>query len=154
MVETGNLSHDRWLNELAIMLGVRAIVRRPLQFFRRTGENTTSWVVSEPRPTGFLQLAQSRLPAAPTDAWVRRIAVLGLYEKFLESHRNMLPGDFEAAFRSIAHEHSSLEQRVALASMAPVKRARAVWGLWRSGGYKYFERWMSAANDLTRGMLR
>ena len=154
MVDARNLSHDRWLNELAIMLGVRSVIRRPLQFFRRTGRNTTSWIVSEPRRTSFWQLAEARLPTAPTGAWERRIGVLDLYDDFLKSHRNELPGDVNAALAAIAHERSSLEQRIRLANMAPLRRAGAVWRLWRAGGYNYFERWMSAANDLTRGGRR
>lgn len=150
MIDARDLSHDRWLNELTLLLGLRAVVPKPLQFFRRTGENATSWIISEPRPVGFLQTARARLPIAPTGAWMRRMAVLNMYEKFLISHRDQLPLGIETALAALEREAFSLEQRLAIARMTPLKRLRAVWRLWRSGGYNYFERWMSAASDLAR----
>jgi glycosyltransferase involved in cell wall biosynthesis len=151
LLESRDLSHDRWLNELAILLNVRSVVRRPLQFFRRTGGNATSWIVSEPRRTGPWQLVEGRLPSPPTDAWERRMAVLDFYGDWLRTHRDEVPGHLEGALRAIAHERESVQQRTALAGMRRLPRVGAVWRLWRSGGYRYFERWMSAANDLTRG---
>jgi glycosyltransferase involved in cell wall biosynthesis len=148
LIANGAMSHDRWINELAILLCRRAVIDRPLQYFRRTGENTTSWLLSEPRSPSLRDRTRDRQARAPIEAWRTRIAVLDCYERFIRSRP--LSGDIVGAVRKIAHERSSHERRIRLASMTRWRRPAAVWRLWRSGGYRYFEGWMSAANDIVR----
>jgi len=154
LIASRDMSHDRWLSDLAILLGLRVVLDRPLQYFRRTGENTTDWLLSRPDALRFSDLAQGRSPVAPVEAWTRRTQVLDAYERFLNAHRSDLTGDVEGALRQIAHERSSLQSRIDLSAMPLPRRLPAVWRLWRSGGYRYFERWLSAANDLTRSAGR
>jgi glycosyltransferase involved in cell wall biosynthesis len=154
LIVSRDMSHDRWLNDLAILLGLRVVLDRPLQYFRRTGENTTDWLLSRPTAVRFTDLAQGRSPVAPVEAWTRRAQVLDVYQDYLTVHRRGLPGDADAALRRVAHERSSLKSRIELSGMPLPRRLAAVWRLWRSGGYGYFERWMSAANDLTRSAGR
>lgn len=148
LVQTRVLSHDRWINELAMLVGRRIVIERPLQYFRRTGQNTTSWRLSEPRQPTFKDIVGERRSVAPVAAWRSRIAVLEVYKTFVERHVNR--GDKAAALRKIAHERSSHEQRIRLASLPRARRPAAIWRLWRSGGYHYFERWLSAISDLAR----
>jgi glycosyltransferase involved in cell wall biosynthesis len=148
LIASGALSHDRWINELAILLSRRAVIDRPLQYFRRTGENTTSWLLSEPRSPSLTDRIRGRQPTAPVKAWHARIAVLDCYQRFIASRP--ISGDIVGAEREIAHERLSHERRVRLVSMPRWRRPAAVWRLWRSGGYRYFEGWMSAANDIVR----
>jgi glycosyltransferase involved in cell wall biosynthesis len=148
LVKLGAMSHDRWLNELAILVGRRIVIQRPLQYFRRTGANATAWILSEPRQPTFRDLARERQGSAPVDAWRRQIDVLDAYECFLADHP--LPGDNDAAFGKIAHQRSSIEQRIRLSGLPRWRRPWPIWRLWRSGSYRYFEGWMSAANDLVR----
>jgi glycosyltransferase involved in cell wall biosynthesis len=148
LVRTEDMSHDRWINELAMLVGRRVVIARPLQYFRRTGENTTSWLLSEPGRPKLRKIARERQRAAPLSAWHTRIAVLDAYEGFLRSHA--VPGDKDAAFPKIAHERSSHQQRIRLAALPLWRRPTLVWTLWRTGGYTYFNGWLSAANDLLR----
>jgi glycosyltransferase involved in cell wall biosynthesis len=149
LVRTNDLSHDQWINELSIVLGVRCTVAEPLQFFRRTGQNATEWYVSEPRRTGFRDIIKNRLPAAPVHAWEMRVSVLKAYRHFLRG-TEFMAGDQAAALRSIAHEISSFEQRVELTKLHATHRMVAIFRLWRSGGYQYFEGWLSAISDVMR----
>jgi glycosyltransferase involved in cell wall biosynthesis len=148
LVKLGAMSHDRWINELAILVCRRIVIQRPLQYFRRTGANTTAWVLSEPRQPTFRGIARERQDSAPVDAWRQRIDVLDAYERFLADHP--LPGDKDAALGRIAHQRSSIEQRIRVSGLPRWRRPWPVWQLWRSAGYRYFEDWMSAANDLVR----
>jgi glycosyltransferase involved in cell wall biosynthesis len=149
LIQSVNLSHDNWINELSILLNVRRLIREPLQFFRRTGENTTSWVLSEPRRPRLRDIVRGRSGTAPTESWARRIAVLDLYERFLTT-TDPLPGDRDAALRRLTHERTSLEQRINLAGLPRLRRLPSVLRLWRRGGYRYFERGLSVVNDLIR----
>jgi glycosyltransferase involved in cell wall biosynthesis len=143
------ISYDTWINEISTLLGVRRVVERPLQYFRRTGSNTTSWFVSEPHRVGKRDLIKRRLAHPPMNAWKRREAVLELYAEFLESHRHDV-GDVTRATKGISHERVSLAERSKLARLPRRRRAISVWRLWRNGGYEYFEGWLSALHDIIR----
>jgi glycosyltransferase involved in cell wall biosynthesis len=142
------LAHDQWLHKLATLLKLRAVVDEPLQLYRRTGANTSSWVVSEARPINLMHLASQRTRNAPVDAWKRRLAGLNVINEYLQ--RNDLGGDTTSAIRALAHQRSSIELRIALIAQPLPHRLVSVWSLWRSGGYRYFERWLSAVNDVLR----
>ena len=93
-------------------------------------------------------MARERQGTAPVAAWRVQLDVLDAYKGFLTDHR--LPGGKDGALRKIAHQRSSIEQRIRLSALPRWRRPSHVWKLWRTGGYRYFERWLSAANDLVR----
>jgi len=149
------LSHDLWINELAIALRVRAVIREPLQFFRRHDSTTTNWLVSAPRPVGIGDLVKTRLGRAPAEAWLRRTEVLQLFEDCLRSRRHAIErkamGDVEAALNAIELERRSLKARSALVRLPAIRRPGPIRRLWMQGGYAYFHGWKSALRDLVRG---
>jgi hypothetical protein len=144
------LSHDTWINKFSKLLNLRYIIEEPLQFRRRTGSNVTSWIVTDARPIGLRDLAKERKRVAPSEAWHRQLAIVMVYERHLQTHRAELGGDFHAALKALQHERQSVERRLALAQLSLPNRIPAVWRLWRAGGYRHFERWLSAMNDLLR----
>jgi glycosyltransferase involved in cell wall biosynthesis len=153
MVESRAMSHDRWLNELAMLLDLREVVRTPLQYFRRYGSNTTNWLVSEPRQSGMRDLVAARVPVAPVAAWRERIATLDLYESWLRDHQEAVAsfhGDLTKAFAKLDRERTAHRARCALAVQPLPRRAWAAVTLWRRGGYAYFNGWISALRDVTR----
>jgi len=150
LMATHDLSHDSWINELAISLSVRGVVEQPLQFYRRTGSNTTFWVLSEPKAFGLGDRIRQRRAVAPREVWLRRAEVLAAYEEFLRSHRSRLPGDADAALARIDHNRNSLARRAELAALPLPARLVGAWRLWRYGGYRHFDGWWSALSDLFR----
>jgi glycosyltransferase involved in cell wall biosynthesis len=145
-----SLSHDTWLHKFSRLLNLRSVIEEPLQFRRRTGSNATSWIASHARPIGLRDLAKERKRVAPSEAWHRQLAIVMVYERHLQTHRAELGGDFHAALKALQHERQSVERRLALAQLSLPNRIPAVWRLWRAGGYRHFERWLSAMNDLLR----
>jgi glycosyltransferase involved in cell wall biosynthesis len=154
LVERRLQSHDRWINELAILLGVRHVVRKPLQYFRRTGANTTNWIVSEPHKTSLRDLMARRLPKAPIAAWNDRIRVLDGFARWIAANRDNLEtvgiNGCDAALKSIARERQGIARRAVLAVEPSLKRSVSVVSLWARGGYRYFHGWKSAVSDLLR----
>lgn len=153
LVDARVMAHDRWLNELAILLRLRGLVRTPLQYFRRYGSNTTDWLVSEPRRTGLRDLAATRVAKAPIKAWRERIVVLDLYARWIHDHRDaltILGGDVPAASVAMAHERAAHDARCTLVTRSLPGRAWGVASLWRKGGYIYFYGWKSALRDVVR----
>jgi glycosyltransferase involved in cell wall biosynthesis len=148
------LSHDRWINQLSILLGVREVIDRPLQYFRRYGANTTSWIVSEPRPVSRRHLLSTRLKHAPVESWLQRVRVLHLYRTWLLDHRRRLEERgirrCDAALEALERERSSLEARAELVGLPLAQRLPKIWHLWRRGGYRFFYGWKSAVRDVSR----
>lgn len=148
------LSYDRWLNELAILLGVRAVVDEPLQLFRRHGANATDWIASEPRRIRDADLFATRLSTVPVEEWQQRIDLLQLYRRWIDEHAQQLAktgiGDSAHARGAISHEQESIAARIALTAMPLPRRVRQIAELWLNGGYRYFFGWKSAARDLVR----
>jgi hypothetical protein len=147
-------SHDRWVNELAILCEVRRVIEHPLQYFRRTGANTTSWIVSEPRNVGRREMISASPARAPVEAWQGRIQVLASYEHWLEAHRDeLLKAGITAvdlARSKLDRERRSLSARIALSGYPLLRRLPAIAFLWAGGGYSYFQGWKSAIRDATR----
>lgn len=153
LVERRTMSHDRWLNELAMLLDLRGVVTIPLQYFRRYGSNTTDWLVSEPRRTGVYDLVATRVATAPVAAWRERIAVLDLYDGWLRDHRDTLialGGDVRGALAAVARERAAQDARCTLVAQPLPRRAWGAAILWLRGGYDYFYGWKSALRDMAR----
>jgi glycosyltransferase involved in cell wall biosynthesis len=148
-------SHDRWINELSILLGVRRMIARPLQYFRRYGSNTTDWVVSEPRAVGIGDLVASRMKTAPIEGWRDRVRVLALYQSWLAARRPALEaagGAVGAALAEVAREKGSLEARIDLVQKPLPLRLALIAALLARGGYRYFYGWKSALRDIARSV--
>ena len=156
-IESRNLSHDQWLNHLSLLLGVRAFIERPLQFFRRSGDNATQWIGNTPNRVGIRDVVASRVSRPPIEAWLRRSQVLELYEEWLAAHSRDIEamgiGRVRSALTAIGREKDSLETRAALVCLPLSSRIPRIWQLWRLGGYCYFYGWKSALRDLTRAAL-
>jgi len=154
LIENRDLSHDKWLNELSILLGVRGFIERPLQYFRRHGDNTTQWIGNRPHAVSFGDLIKSRLKHAPADAWLRRVQSLDLYEEWLNANRSRVEAmgisRIEQGLRALNEERHSLVARAALVRLPLFRRAPRIWQLWRRGGYEYFYKWKSALRDVVR----
>jgi glycosyltransferase involved in cell wall biosynthesis len=152
----GFLSTDGWINELAILLDVRAFIEQPLQYFRRHGANTTDHILHQPNPVGMSDLIAMRLKHAPSAAWLRRAQVLELYEMWLAANRSRLEGigvnRVDHAVQALNAEKRSLEARAALVRQPLARRIPQIWQLWRRGGYGYFYGWKSALRDISRGV--
>lgn len=153
LIKRHALSHDRWLNELAILLQVRGVMAEPLQYFRRYGSNTTTWLVSEPRRTGMRDLVATRVATAPVDAWQERIAVLNVYSAWIHEHRDALArlgGNVTNASTGIERERVAYAARCMLVVRSLPQRIWGAVSLWRKGGYTYFYGWKSALRDMMR----
>ena len=152
--EGGFLAYDRWINELSVLLGVRAFVERPLQYFRRYGDNTSQSVQHDPDGVGLRVLVSTRERRAPADAWLKRASLLDLYEHWLADHRYALEGlgiaSTPEAIQRVDRERRSLRARADLARQSFPARLRSVAALWLGGGYRYFHGWKSALRDVVR----
>lgn len=159
-IPQGAIAHDTWLVGLAHRLGVVSISDKPLQYYRRHGDNVSQNAYSEPRRVGLAK----RL-AIEAAAIIRRSrGDTGAYwDSFLESHdaearrigerraelgRLGLAGQADAAAEMLRRQSDTMAERRRLAAAPLPRRAAGVWRLWRSGGYAPFSGWKSAVKDL------
>lgn len=150
--EGGYLAYDRWINELSVLLGVRAFVEKPLQFFRRYGDNTSQSIQHDPGGVGPGALLSTRSKRAPAEAWERRAELLDLYEKWLRANASRLEGArVAAALSALDVERRSYRARAALVRRPVPSRLAGAARLWLGGGYRYFHGWKSALRDVARG---
>jgi glycosyltransferase involved in cell wall biosynthesis len=157
LFDGGFLTYDRWINELSVLLRLRGFIETPLQYWRRYGSNASEHALHSSEGVRPGQLLADRVSSAPTHAWSRRVEVLDLYDKWIgenESAIGKLGGAIDHARSAIASERRHTEARIALASLPFLRRASKVTRLWSAGGYRYFNGWKSALNDLVRGSSR
>jgi glycosyltransferase involved in cell wall biosynthesis len=161
-IPNGYPAHDKWVVGIAIGVGKRRIHEEVLQYYRRHGDNTSQWVVNNPKPVSKYELRRER--------WLAYIISLRGIRK--HSHacvadskdpskhladwaRNALhqcPSEFVPGLQSYLSEldkMSALQSlRVALRKLPFHSRVIEVLRLWWAGGYRDVRGWKSAVKDL------
>lgn len=146
--------YDHWISYLADALGVRRVVDRPLQLFRRHDSNTSDSIFAQRDPTRLgMHLRYARKDPRP--AWRSEIAALALYRQRLDEQRVLAAtlsssASLDAAIAAIDDESQALVDRLAALERLRLSRVMAVARLWRAGGYDRFSGWKSAVRDLVR----
>ena len=150
-----NLGHDGWLHSLAKTAGVRHFIKRPLQFYRRHGENHSNIAASSSQRKSVFQGILAHGLADVTLEWRdainfieinlqrldqrgARIGAMGLTTRVAESRQDALT------------EIELRQQRINLMSKPRVLRTLRILRLWHVGGYQHFAGWKSVLKDMVR----
>jgi glycosyltransferase involved in cell wall biosynthesis len=149
------IPYDLWINGLADLLGVRAILPRPLLYHRRHGSNASGWIASTPDRVSWLALVRSYGVKDARDGWTLEADIARDYIRRLDDRSgNLAPlGLTRAASRAVDRLQTKIEviqSRTALVSRARWSRVLHVLRFLRTGGYDHFFGWKSAAKDLIR----
>lgn len=148
-------AHDNWIHRLALTLGVRALHEKPLQYYRRHGDNASNWLASKPvRMTGFDALRESGLRDA-TAGWRGELERVRATRSRLGQSINILKGlglaDRQAAAMAALSRHmEDLNDRIFNVAMPRFKRLPRILVQWKRGGYRHFAGWKSAIKDILR----
>lgn len=144
----GDDTHDHWLTHLSGLLGVLGAIDKPLQLWRRHGENASNHPACGPRQ------ALRPAPIAPIEAWQHEIEIVNGYERFLKRKAEIIealaPGSLAKALTKLDHKRRAHHRRIELYQQPRLSRAVTVGGMIANGGYRYFNGWKSAANDMVR----
>lgn len=145
------ITHDRWLNGLAIELGVLLQLGEVLQLYRRHAGTTTEWFVSDPHGVPRLSHLRSVGLADATHGWKERIRFLELALQRLGERPDLVAahGWGDSAGR-IEREIARTKERIATCAIPRHKRSLRVLSFWLGGGYRQMAGWKSAAKDLLR----
>lgn len=148
-------AHDNWIHRLALALGVRMLLKAPLQYYRRHGDNVSNWLASRPaRLTGLDTLRDSGLRDA-TAAWRSELARVKATRSRLaasaEALRKLgLSSRQTAAILALDRHMEALDNRIEMMTVPRVRRLPRVLAMWMRGGYRHFAGWKSAAKDILR----
>jgi glycosyltransferase involved in cell wall biosynthesis len=148
------IPYDGWIGRLADLIGVKALIERPLQVYRRHGGNTTSPVVAERAPTTLTVIRRFGLDD-PREGWRANIAQADLYAARIRERREQVaaiagPGAADRALARLADEKAWLERRLDLLSHPRPTRLPRVARLWATGFYKSQFGLKSAIKDAIR----
>ena len=148
-------AHDIWISKLVNALNIGAILRLPLQYYRRHGSNTSNaFVLSK---NSFLKskfLWNFGLRDART-GWAVEAELLG---HLVERLRNVIDAaayenlkiPAENAIPKLDSKIDALTQRIAIASKPRWRRFPDLLNFYFHGGYRNFSGWKSCAKDLLR----
>ncbi len=154
-IPDGYAGHDRWICNLADMVGAKYIVDEPLQLYRRHGKNTSQIIANQLRPVGPVRKFWYRFGpffngeiSSKEKLGLRsaRAVLKGLRE--LASTGSNLPFDFATAADQMDLKVHRLECRNKLRHKNFLERAFAVRRHYISGGYSEDNGIKSALRDI------
>ena len=149
------VAHDNWLHRLALALGARELYDKPLQYYRRHGNNESNWIASKPvRMSGLTALRAHGLGDAVV-GWRKELervkATLERLEDRVEILNSLGMAECQAVAVGELKSHiESLDLRIQSVGLPRLKRWQPVLALWLKGGYRHFFGWKSAVKDLVR----
>ena len=77
--------YDVWINRVSEAYGVRNIVEKPLQFFRRHSSNASDWIASSPKKITFLDAIIIHISHERSLDWIQELKLLkNIENKFAE----------------------------------------------------------------------
>jgi len=150
--EAGN--YDGWMAEISDRLGLRGVLDRPLQLYRRHGGNSTESPFAE-RNASPWKLLRAYRGQDPRPGWRNTIRVLEACRERIagrSAEAARLAGDarVEEALARLDQEIQRWTCRLALLSRPRPLRAPEVLKLWASGFYRGFAGGKSALRDMVR----
>jgi glycosyltransferase involved in cell wall biosynthesis len=150
--EVGN--YDGWISQVTDRLGLRGVLDRPLQLYRRHGGNSTETVLAQ-GSTSRWKLMRAYALEDPRPGWREKVAILRACRERIASRRGLaaaLAGEarVEDALAGLDGEIGRWSRRLALIERPRPLRAAAVLRLWATGFYRPFSGGKSALKDLVR----
>jgi glycosyltransferase involved in cell wall biosynthesis len=149
------LGHDDWFHRLAIPLGARAVIDRPLQYYRRHGYNSSRWLASSPAGVSLLRGAREHGLRDASRGWrAERERIRAARSRIADSHRLLcelgLAERQAPALARLSRREDAYDGRLQTLSGNRVARLPRLLRFWAGGHYDEFAGWKSALKDLVR----
>lgn len=154
-IPAGITAHDNWIHRLAHALDARAVVHRPLQYYRRHGDNVSAALSSHPeRITTWRAMLHHGLEDS-TQAWSEELErVLATRKRIAEAGEILkalgLLGRQEQALQRLDAQSAAIVERIRSCRAGRLSRLPSVLGMLMRGRYRHFSGWKSAIKDIVR----
>ena len=151
------IAFDFWIARVATALGCRRVLRKPLQLYRRHSCNLSEPVLAHRRPSLVGELLRMgrqdprrhwRQAAEECELVANRVR-----ERSGEIDRLLGNGRANASLAALSREVASLERRIAVMSLPPLRRRIEVFRSWRNGLYDQFSGARSAVRDMLQPLM-
>lgn len=148
-------AHDNWIHRLALVLDVRVIHGKPLQYYRRHGDNASRGYASRPVKMTQLDTFRQHGFRDATTGWRRELErIKASWLRISESTETLkklgLSDRQATAMKTLNRRMENLNHRIEMMALSRVERLPRVLGMWSGGGYSDFAGWKSAVKDLIR----
>jgi len=152
------LAYDFWIARVSAALGCRKLIREPLQLYRRHPSNLSEPVLAHRRPTLIAELFRIGRQD-PRLHWWETLEQWRLVESRVRERRVAIDDCLgkdraSAALARLSREIRSLERRIGIMSLPPIRRRIEVFRNWRGGLYDQFSGAKSAIRDLLQPLPR
>lgn len=148
-----DVPYDQWTNVLPYNLGVRRLIDRPLQLYRRHETNATHSLLARPN-AGFVGMIAANT-GDRANLYRGQLEFLEIQRERLQARRAEVDGLGLASARNdaldaIAQEEADLIARMHAISRGAFVRPFVVARHLAAGRYRRFQGWRSAAKDILR----
>ena len=154
-IPDGISGHDLWISRISISLGVRQLLDRPLQYYRRHENNASQSVASTAKKLSQVDSFLMHGLSDATKGWSKELYYFEeIYLRLSQGHSTLtrlgLAEEKESALSSIACRVKSLRQRIKNVKLSRPKRFVGVISMALHGHYRHFSGWKSVAKDILR----
>jgi glycosyltransferase involved in cell wall biosynthesis len=149
------MHHDVWINTIALAIGSKRIIKKPLQFYRRHKSNVSHWIGSTSRIRLVDRIELRPVRTLPS-AYARRRDMLGILAQRLmdlDPENYIKLGSarpFREVIAKLQSERAALSLRGTLLESGWLRRKTIAIELCLKGDYQYFRGWKSFARDMFR----
>lgn len=148
-------AHDTWIGRLSNAMQAKHVIDKPLQLYRRHGENTSQWIMSRPEKVTTLDIIKSQGLRPAHDIWHQEtISIKLAIERLEDAGPAFMGGELASSFRTaITHlqtRATRLKRRIRIIAYPRIIRWPFVLAYWANGSYRQFSGWKSAAKDFVR----
>jgi glycosyltransferase involved in cell wall biosynthesis len=150
--------HDVWIHQFGLRLNCRTVLVEPLQFYRRHGENTSSWFASSSKKIHWSSLMKLRLINRNTNKREEQFLIIFDHLKLIQQRLTKLKEEdccyepeksiYIQAIDRVDLEIDAYQFRIKLYSYPYLFRLPLIIRYLLSGGYQYFSGLSSALMDL------
>lgn len=145
--------HDTWLNRLALCLGARHVIPRVLQYYRRHGQNTSSWLAARTEKQGAIDLIKGYQDESSSLYAAQRLKQLDLMLARLASSAaanasSIIAAQMPQAFKMLAKERKAVVARLQLLELPRSIRWFEATQFYCRGHYAFFSGWKSWLKDM------
>lgn len=155
-IPTDFRAHDDWIVPFAEGLGARLLSERPLQYYRRHGNNESNFLVNQTRKVTRWDVVKQQLrqtdPKARDEEVAVRIQQLNLFCDGVERAIARSEGELSIQLQNLSTAKrrfaTSLAERAAVRKRSAAARVPAVLKFWLKGYYREASGIKSAVRDL------
>ena len=149
------VAHDNWIHRLALALDARALHDKPLQYYRRHGNNASNSIASKTVRMTELDAFRAHGLNDASEGWARELErSKATLERICERIGVLRELGLEArqlvAVSMLSSQIKNLSNRIRIVKFPRTPRLPRVLAMLMRGGYRQFSGWKSAAKDIFR----